>query len=100
VGLEVLELLRPVPGVHVYDKAPVPPVPAGVAPIVTQEPVHKVASFPAFAVGLGLTVIVMQAEALHPFASVTVTQYVVLVVGNAVGFAMVVLFSPKAGDHE
>ena len=52
------------------------------------------------AVGFGFTVIVMDALSLHPFASVPVTVYVVVLVGLAVtGFEFVVL-RPVDGLHE
>ena len=47
-----------------------------------------------------LIVIFVDACSEHPTPSVTVTVYVVEVLGNAVGFAIFGLFSPVFGDHE
>lgn len=49
-------------------------------------------------VGKGFTVIVTEAVPVQPF--VTYTVYVVVIVGEATGFAMVALLNPVAGAHE
>jgi hypothetical protein len=41
----------------------------------------------------------MESTAMQPFAEVTFTKYVVVIVGFAMGFAMVVLDKPMLGDH-
>ena len=55
---------------------------------------------PASAVGgVVSTFTVTTSVALHPFAPVTVTVYVVVVLGLAVGCAIVVELSPVEGDQ-
>ena len=49
--------------------------------------------------GFGLTVIVTVAVFVQPFTAVPVTVYVVVTVGDAVGFAQVVQLNPVAGAH-
>ena len=46
------------------------------------------------------TIIKTQAESLHPFASVTNTQYCVVWFGDAEGFEQFVQLNPADGDHE
>ena len=65
--------------------------------MVVELPAHRLWFGPALAVGLGSTVIVIDEVAVQPRLSVTVTVYVVVVVGEAVGFAAVGLLSPVAG---
>ena len=56
---------------------------------------------PAAATGNGLTVTVTLLDLLHPVAViVSVTVYVVVVVGFAVGFDTVELLNPVDGVHE
>lgn len=50
--------------------------------------------------GIGLTLTVAFAVAVMPFASVTVTVYNVVAVGDAVGFDTDVAVKPAAGAHE
>jgi hypothetical protein len=49
--------------------------------------------------GKAFTVTVTLSVAMHPLASVNVTVYVVVVVGNAVGLASVSLPNPSGGLH-
>ena len=51
-------------------------------------------------VRLELILIVQDAVPEHPFASVPVTVYVVLAVGLAVGFEIVVELNPPGGLHK
>jgi hypothetical protein len=86
--------LNPVEGLQLYVLAPdavsvvLPPWQAvgGLAVTVT--------------LGKGKTVSVSVEVFVQPFASVVVTVYVVVAVGNAVGFAAVVLLNPVEGVHE
>jgi hypothetical protein len=90
--LETVVLLNPVAGSQVYD---VPPE----AESVTAAPLQMATSTPAFAIGAGFTVTITVDDAVHPFAPVTITVYVVLVAGVATGLAAVALLSDAAGDH-
>jgi hypothetical protein len=97
VGLDTVVELNPVAGDHEYE------LPAtAVAPIEAEVVVHvNVAGVPALAAGgVVFTVIVTELVAVHPFAPVTVTVYVVVAVGVATGFDIVVELNPVAGDHE
>jgi hypothetical protein len=49
--------------------------------------------------GNGITVTATLAVSVHPAASVTVSTYVVVVPGEAVGLEIAGLFSPVAGDQ-
>jgi hypothetical protein len=51
-------------------------------------------------VGIGFTVIVTVAVAVHPFTEVPVTVYVVVAAGLPVTVAPVVVLKPVAGAHE
>ena len=53
----------------------------------------------ALIVGNAFTVISTLLEDVHPFGAVTNKLYVVLELGDAVGFVDVVELSPVAGDH-
>ena len=57
------------------------------------------ALFPAFAFGNGFTVTTIEAVSVQPDAFDTVTVYVVVMVGLATGFAIVVELNPVAGVH-
>jgi hypothetical protein len=92
VGLAPVVALKPVAGFHAYD---VPPL--AVKGVLF--PVQIVTLFPALAFGKALTVIVTDAVAVHPPELVTVTVYVVVTVGDAVGDAPVVALKPVAGLH-
>jgi F0F1-type ATP synthase membrane subunit c/vacuolar-type H+-ATPase subunit K len=52
---------------------------------------------PALAVGLAFTVSVIEEVAVQPFESVTVTVYVVVAIGEAVGLAVVGPVRPVVG---
>ena len=67
---------------------PEPALPVGLPPNCVEEPAQAVIvwSGPALAVTAGLTLTRWQVEAVHPTASVTVTQYAVMVAGLAVGY--------------
>jgi len=41
----------------------------------------------------------MESIAMQPFTEVTFTKYVVVIVGFAIGFAIVVSDKPMLGDH-
>jgi uncharacterized protein YebE (UPF0316 family) len=62
-------------------------------------PVHIVTSVPAFAIGVGLTVIIT-ASVDEQLPVVAVTVYVVVDEGVAVGLAMFAALNPVAGNHE
>lgn len=68
-------------------------------PIAVELPEHIVTFEPALAVGLEFTVIVIDDVPVQPLLSVTVSVYVVVEVGLAVGLATVVELSPVEGDH-
>jgi hypothetical protein len=68
--------------------------------MVTLSPLQMVSSGPASANGFGLTVTIMLSIDEQPFPSVTVTVYVVVDPGNAVGLDTTVLLSSVAGLHE
>ena len=95
VGFAIFVALSPSAGDHEYETPPE-------APRVALEVVQfNVASLPAFAVGfVSSTVTSTSSEAVHPLAPVTVTVYLVVTDGVAVGFAIFVALSPSAGDHE
>ena len=50
--------------------------------------------------GNGFTVTVTVAVFVQPFTAVPVTVYVVVTVGDAVGFAQLVQLNPVVGDQE
>ena len=91
-GLETVVLLNPLAG---DQEKPVPPL----ALSVVELPLHMATPDPAVAVGNGLTVIVTLAV-LEQFPLETVTVYVVVVVGEALGLETVMLLNPVAGDQE
>ena len=62
-------------------------------------PAQIAATAGAEAIGVSLTVTVTVAVEVQPFPSVTVTVYNVVIVGFAVGFAVVVVDKPVAGLH-
>ena len=69
------------------------------APIVADKPVQIVALDPASAVGNELTVTVTLFERIQPLPFVSVTVYVVVLVGLALGLDIVVEFNPVEGVH-
>jgi len=72
-----------------------------VDPMLVEAPLHIVALEPAAAVGNGLTVTVTELDLLQPVAViVSVTVYVVVLVGLAVGLDTVELLKPVDGDQE
>ena len=73
--------------------------PTAVAPILAVDPVQIVALDPASAAGNGFTVTVTVLEFTQPLLFVSVTVYVVVEVGLAVGLATVVLLRPVDGDQ-
>jgi len=75
--------------------------PTEVEPIEVEAPLQIVALDPAAAVGNGLTVTVTLFDLEHPVAViVSVTVYVVVEVGFAVGFDTVELLNPVDGVQE
>src|SRR6185312_2548489 len=94
VGLEVVVPDKPVDGVHAYVLPP-----TALAPIDVDEPVQIVALEPADATGRLLTVTVTLFEFTQPLELVSVTVYVVVEVGLAVGLDTVVELNPVEGDH-
>ena len=75
--------------------------PTVVEPIDVDEPEQIVALDPAAAIGNGFTVTVTEFDLEHPVAvTVSVTVYVVVEVGFAVGLETVVLNNPVEGVHE
>ena len=69
--------------------------------IDVDEPEQIVALEPAAAIGNGFTVTVTEFDLEHPVAvTVSVTVYVVVEVGFAVGLDTVVLNNPVEGVHE
>jgi hypothetical protein len=77
----------------------VPPLAVGDPPIITLAPSQMVSSGPASKVGFGLTVTVMLSIAEQPAPSETVTVYVVVDPGLAVGLDALVLLNPVEGLH-
>jgi hypothetical protein len=71
-----------------------------VAPIVVEDPVQMVFAEPAAAVGKEFTVTVTELELTQPLELVSVTVYVVVVVGLTVGFADVELNPEGELAHE
>ena len=69
------------------------------APIDALSPVQIVAFEPASAVGNEFTVTVTLLDAIHPLPFVSVTVYVVVLVGLAVGLDAVALDNPVEGVH-
>jgi hypothetical protein len=67
--------------------------------MVTLSPSQMVSLKPASAEGLGLTVTVMLSVAKQPAPSETVTVYVVVDPGLAVGLDALVLLNPVEGLH-
>ena len=61
-------------------------------------PAQIVAAPLAVTVGSGVTVTITDAVAEHP-KDVPVTVYVLVTVGEAIGFAIFVALNPVAGDH-
>lgn len=83
--------LSPVAGAQLYEFAPD-------AVIVVDAPLQALGGLAVTVmVGNGRMVSVMVPVFVHPLASVVITVYVVVTVGNAVGFADVVLLKPVAG---
>ena len=87
-------LLNPVEGVQAYELPP-----TALAPIDVEEPVQIVALEPADATGRLFTVTVTLLELTQPLAFASVTVYVVVDVGLAVGLDTVVLDNPVDGVH-
>ena len=97
IGFAQVVQLNPVAGAHAYVLPAIAVVPI-IVDVVEQV---NVADVPAFAVGgTVFTVIVTDDVAVQPFAPVTVTVYVVVAVGFAVGFAHVPQLNPHVGDQE
>jgi hypothetical protein len=67
--------------------------------MVTLSPLQMVSSGPASADGFGLTVTIMVSVDEQPFPSETVTVYVVVDPGLAVGLDTLVLLNPVEGLH-
>lgn len=91
VTLAPVELLSEAEGVHTYEEAPL-------AVSVAGEPL-QIAVFGETVRVMVLTVTVPWAVAVHPFASVPVTVYVMVEVGLAVTEEPVVALNPVAGVH-
>jgi len=97
VGCAIIVELKPKDGLHEYEFPAIAAVPIK-ADVVVQ---FKFLSVPAFAVGgVVLTFTVTISVAVQPFAPVTVTVYVVVTIGFAVGCAIVVELKPVEGLHE
>ena len=99
VGLATVAELSPVVGAQEYVYGVLPPEAVGEPPITADPPGQIAVSAPADAVGGVSTVTVIVSRLRHPFASVTRTIYVVVVVTVAVGFAAVVELRPVEGDQ-
>ena len=92
IGLEIFVKFNPVVGDHKYV---VPPDAVNVVDV----PLHIVTSLPALATGNGFTVtIILSVDDPHEFD--TVTMYVIVVVGLAIGLEIFVKFNPVVGDHK
>jgi hypothetical protein len=89
--LATVVLLKPVPGDHTYEVAPL-------AVKTVLVPIQMVDAPEILTTGRGVTVTVTAAVLEHPLA-VPVTVYVVVAAGDAVGLAAVVLLNPAAGDQ-
>ena len=92
VGSEMLGLLRPDEGDQTYV---IPPV----ALSETTDPGQTTVLLPALISGKGFTETFTESEFVQPSEFVTVTVYVVFVVGEATGFESVELFSEAVGVH-
>ena len=57
-------------------------------------------SFPAKAIGGGLTITIIVSEFSQPFISEALTIYSVVSEGNAIGLAMVSFVKLVVGDHK
>jgi hypothetical protein len=82
----------PVPGDQTYDTPPD-------GNNVVEEPAHKLTFGPASVGRVMLTPILTVSVLRQPFASVPVTVYTVVTVGEASGLAHAVQDSPDPGDH-
>ena len=86
--------VKPVPGVHVYEDAPL-------AVNVVADPWHIDESIAVtLTVGVGLTVRVTVLLSLQPSPSVPTTVYVVVEPGLAVGLKQLVQLNPPDGLHK
>jgi hypothetical protein len=83
---------KPVDGDHTYDAAPEPAS-------TVEDPSQILTLEPAVTFGIAPTLTVTDAVFVQPLASVPVTVYVVVAVGNAVGDAHDVHERPVEGDH-
>ena len=92
-GVAIDGLFKPLTGLHRYE---IPPDALRSADSCG----HIEISCPAFALGSGFTLSTILSVAEHPLLSVTVTEYVVVTVGFATGFAMFGLLSDDTGDHK
>lgn len=89
-GLEIIELLKEPDGDQEY-------VPPPLATNVVEEPLQILAADPALETGKALTVTVTVLEDEHPFTSVPTTVYVVVLVAEEVGVAVVEPVKEPAG---
>jgi Zn-dependent protease len=97
IGCAVFVALNPVDGLHEYELLATPIVPI-VAEVVMQ---FKFLSTPALTVGGAVFTITTTASvAVQPFALVTVTVYVFVEEGLAVGIASVTELKPVDGLHK
>jgi type IV secretory pathway VirB9-like protein len=86
----VFVTFNPVAGVQLYTAPPV-------AVKVVFSPRHMLVSPLTVTVGNGLMVSTTESFAVHPFASVTVTWYWVVIAGEAITEAVFVTLNPVAG---
>src|SRR5512137_507337 len=96
----MIALLNPAEGVqrYVYPGSPPPATEVICAWEAGHVPI-ELSSTDRLRVRAGCTVMVMAEVAVHPLASVTVTVYVVVAAGLAVGVLMLLSSSPVTGIH-
>ena len=101
VGFGTTVLLSPTAGDHTYAYGGVPPLAAGMLPMMTESCAQSemVLSGPALATGAGRTVTTTVPVDEQPFELVTTTLYVVVTVVVETGLATTALLIPVAGDH-
>jgi hypothetical protein len=83
-GFEMVELFNPDVGNHEYEYPLVE-----VAPIIPDCPLQKETGLPVFATGIGLTDTCVWLMPVHPLGLVTVTLYIVVIVGVTTGLEIV-----------